>query len=117
MIQELADKNLQSDERFAELFVEQRINKGYGKHKIRAELRDRGVDSELAKQSLVENDTDWVRLAHSVLLRKYGQYDESFNSKKLLKCKRHMHSRGFSQSQIIQAVELWAQTEGEWTPD
>ncbi len=107
VIDSLTEKNLQSDERFAELFVEQRINRGFGEYKIRASLRDRGVDSQLASQTLGELDADWVDIALGVAARKIDiAGGHEISSAKLLKCKRFLHSRGFSQEQIEKAVRL-----------
>jgi regulatory protein len=107
VIDTLAQENLQSDERFAELFVEQRINKGFGKHKIKAELRDRGLESELARDIMTRVEVDWVAQAVSVIGRKFGEFDDSFNKKKAMKCKRYLHSRGFNQGHIDQALAQW----------
>ena len=42
-LQRLTDEGLQSDTRFAESFVQSRINQGKGPQRIRADLRQRGV--------------------------------------------------------------------------
>lgn len=100
-------KNLQSDERFAELFTEQRINRGFGEYKVRAALRDRGIGSDVAAKALSEVDVDWADRAFDVALRKIDiEGGRDISKSKLLKCKRFMHSRGFSQGQIENAIKL-----------
>lgn len=89
------------------MFAEQRINRGFGEHKVRAALRDRGVDSQLAGKVLSEIDVDWVDIAVGVVGRKIDiEGGHEITKNKLLKCKRFLHSRGFNQGQIEQAVKL-----------
>lgn len=70
-LQKLFDKGFQSDQRFAELFVEQRFNKGYGERDILARLGQRGIERELAGSALAEfvskANIDWYAHAASVL--------------------------------------------------
>ena len=40
----LHEENLQSDERYAESYVRQRVDKGYGPIRIRQELRQKGCE-------------------------------------------------------------------------
>ena len=67
VLDELTRDDLLSDARFAELYTSQRADKGYGPLRIAAELRERGVDPQLADQALAVLDDFWpenlVRLA------------------------------------------------------
>ena len=100
VIDELAAKNLQSDERFADLFVEQRINKGFGELKIRAELQDRGVDQAVQNRVFSALDVDWLGVAKNLVSRKYRNRNLTQSSPDGLKCKRFLYSRGFTAEQI-----------------
>ncbi len=95
------------------MFVEQRINKGFGKQKIQAELRDRGVDADLAKDTLSANEVDWIGLARRVITKKFGEYDGVFSAKNQMKCKRYLHSRGFNHGQISVAISQWSRQKDE----
>ena len=99
----LEESNLQSDFRFAELYAEQRAAKGYGAHRIRAELRDRGVSAEVSDEAMSALDVDWVASAARVIARKFGA-EEPLGGQELLKCKRFLHGRGFTQEQIRSAI-------------
>lgn len=99
----LEDSNLQSDSRFAELYAEQRAGKGYGAHRIRAELRDRGVSAEDSDSAMSTLEVNWVDSAARLIERKFGA-EEPLAGQELLKCKRYLHGRGFTQEQIRTAV-------------
>lgn len=74
---------------------------------MRAALRDRGVDSDVAAKALSEVDVDWAEVAFDVALRKVDREGgRDISSNKILKCKRFMHSRGFSQGLIEKAIKL-----------
>lgn len=102
-LQCLQDEGLQSDERAAEVYVRQRIAKGYGEMKIRAELRAKGVDSELIGHCLRCADVDWVDLARRVVDKKFFREIEQ-DRKMLLKQQRFLATRGFSNDTIRQVV-------------
>lgn len=69
----LAGEGLQSDERYAEQYVEQRIAKGYGPLRIERELHEKGIADELIRIFLHEQPDDWRDLMLRVAHRKYGQ--------------------------------------------
>jgi regulatory protein len=104
VIEQLAEVNLQSDERFAELFAEQRVAKGFGEYKVKADLRDRGVGSALVEQAMACLSVDWVANAQRVAYRKFKDLGTDFTSKEHLKCRRFLLSRGFSAMQINAAL-------------
>ncbi|QOC21530.1 regulatory protein RecX [Wenzhouxiangella sp. AB-CW3] len=72
MVSELAEENLQSDERFAESYVRSRVMKHYGPVRIRAELGERGIDRSAAERALREEAVDWFALAADWYERRYG---------------------------------------------
>jgi regulatory protein len=72
VIDELAEDNLQSDERFAESFVRQRIEKAYGPVRIRAELSERGIDRAQIARALDAESPDWLAIAADWYEKRYG---------------------------------------------
>ncbi len=70
VIGRLRDEGLQSDERFAEQFVRQRMARGQGPVKIRYELSQRGVGDSLIEQYLINDDDLWLERAIDVLERR-----------------------------------------------
>lgn len=72
VIDELAEENLQSDERFAEGYVRQRAAKAYGPMRIRGELSERGIDRGLAARALETESPDWFAIAADWYEKRFG---------------------------------------------
>lgn len=95
-ISKLVQQNQQSDERFAEDFIQMRYNQGKGPVKIALELKMRGINAfDLSA-------FDWFELAKEIRQKKFGD-SSSLEYKDLAKQKRFLQSRGFSLDQINQA--------------
>lgn len=105
LLESLIERNLQSDERFAESFSRDRINRGRGPLKLRAEMRERGISDELQRQALLELEVDWFAQAVDVRRRRFGLAKiEDFKEK--ARQMRFLQSRGFSQDQISHAISV-----------
>ena len=103
-LQTLAAEGLQSDSRFAEAFVRQRSQRGYGPLRIRQELRQRGISEELAAVAMDGAEVDWfARLAY-VHERKYGDIPAA-DLKEKARRTRFLLYRGFSGDQIRELLE------------
>ncbi len=102
-LERLIEQGLQSDERFAEAFVQARYQRGHGPYKISMELNQKGVDESTAEQALNLKKFDWFELAQSVYEKKYrGKVFSDYKEK--AKRSRFMQSRGFSSEQISYAI-------------
>ena len=99
----LVEDGLQSDVRFAEAFVRSRINQGKGPAKIRADLREKGVNDGVTEDGIREADEDWYALAVEVRLKKFGT-ERPAEFKEKARQMRFLQSRGFEQDQIQAAV-------------
>ena len=99
----LVEDGLQSDARFAEAFVRSRINQGKGPARIRADLRERGLEGGAVELALEEADEDWYALARDVRLKKFGP-DTPSEFREKAKQMRFLQSRGFEPDQIQAAV-------------
>lgn len=104
----LESERLLSDSRYAEFLVRTRIDSGHGPLRIRAELRERGVDEAVADKYLAEADVDWTALAEQVRRRRFGERvpgDFKVRAKQM----RYLQYRGFDAEQIRAAVrgESW----------
>lgn len=105
VLSQLQQADLQSDERFSESYVRSRINRGYGKTRIRMELQERGVADELIKDSLQQAEVDWFALAAEVRSKRFGEQDpEDFKSR--AKQQRFLQYRGFSHDEITESFNL-----------
>ena len=94
-IQRLADENLQSDKRFAESFLRQRLNRGHGPLRIKQDMRQRGIpDSDVAAAIMAEQP-DWYSRARDVIERKFGAVPAQ-DIKEKARRSRFMQYRGFS---------------------
>lgn len=98
----LREERLQSDDRFVESYVYSRQQRGYGPVRIKSELLQKGVDSELIGQYLLEQDDHWEALAKEVKERKFGTSALRDNKEKARQI-RFLVQRGFSMSQIYPA--------------
>ena len=102
-VAQLVDDNLQSDQRFTEMFIASRIGQGKGPVKIRAELREREISSSTIEAELAAADPDWYSAASEVRLKKFGpDLPKDFNDK--ARQMRFLQSRGFDHDQIQSAV-------------
>ena len=102
-VAQLVEDGLQSDVRFAEAFVRSRINQGKGPAKIRADLREKGVNDGVTEDGIREADQDWYALAVEVRLKKFGA-ERPAEFKEKARQMRFLQSRGFEQDQIQAAV-------------
>ncbi len=108
VIRRLIDERLQSDARYAELYLRQRMEKGYGPQRIKAELRERGVADGLIaaefRRAFEEDGVDWYRCAAAAYRKKYGERPIE-DIKERAKRQRFMQYRGFDHEQIAAALE------------
>ena len=95
-ISKLVEQNYQSDDRFAEDFIQMRFNQGKGPVKIALELKMRGINN------FDLSTFDWFQLAKEIRQKKFGDVS-SLDYKETAKQKRFLQSRGFNLDQINQA--------------
>ena len=95
----LAAEGLLSDRRFAEAWVYQRSQKGYGPLRIRRELLERGVPEALARDAL-EVDFDWQASMQEQRRRRFGEaLPEDYRER--MKQARFLQNRGFSADAVM----------------
>ncbi len=68
----LAEDGLQSDERFAASYVYTALERGHGEHKIRAALRERGIEPSLAGRVLDLDAEAWQQRAQAAVYKRFG---------------------------------------------
>jgi regulatory protein len=91
----LAEERLQSDQRFAESFLRQRINRGHGPLRIRQEMRQKGIPDAEISAALELEQPDWYALAEASYRRKFGELPPE-DIKAKAKRSRFMQYRGFA---------------------
>jgi regulatory protein len=104
VIESLQSQGLQSDERFAQVWVRHRLLQGYGPLRIQAELRQKGVAGELVQQCLQDDSIDWFEQARQAHQRKFGQRPGREPREKARQM-RFLQYRGFSGDQIRHAMQ------------
>lgn len=104
VLDELQERRLQSDERFAEIFVHSRLGRGYGPLVITRELKERGLSAEAVSVALDGCGCDWVIHASEVRRRRFGSPPPS-DLKERARQYRFLQYRGFSGAQITAALE------------
>ncbi|MBX3688307.1 MAG: regulatory protein RecX [Dokdonella sp.] len=72
VIEELRERGLQSDERFAQALARRRAAQGYGPLRIRAELKAHGIDAAEVGRALAALEVDWAEQAAAQLCRHSG---------------------------------------------
>lgn len=100
VIAEMAERNWQDDERYAESYIRQRIGKGYGPIRIAYELQQRGINS-VDLETQAEELGGWQNLALDVYLGKYSD-ERMLTQGEWLKRSRFLQHRGFSGETIRQ---------------
>lgn len=103
IIQELAQENLQSDERFAESYQRSRRGSGYGPARIQQELKQRGVSEDIIAAVVIADDSSWAELAKQVREKRFGlALPESAPDR--AKQMRFLQYRGFTGQQLKYAL-------------
>ncbi len=98
-VEVLAAKRLISDERFVESFITSRTSRGQGPVRIRAELRERGVEESLIEAGLAGVEVDWLSLAAAERRKKFGAKRPA-DYRERAKQARFLQYRGFTADQI-----------------
>ena len=96
---ELSAAGLLDNARFAESFVHSRIQRGQGPQKIRAELRERGIDETQISDCLAEYNALWREHIEAVRCKRFGPglpADFRERSRQM----RFLQQRGFTSEQI-----------------
>ena len=101
-IKKLEEEGLIDHQRFAEQYIHSRSEKGYGPLRVKQELKQRGVNENIAQPLL--NNIDWNSFAIAVLKKKVN-HEFPKETKPVLKLKKFLNYRGFDFSQIEQAVK------------
>lgn len=102
LLDEFAQRGWQSDERFAENFINSRSSR-YGARRIEEELKHKGIDEDLIKEHRTDKQQE-VENALAVLQKKFSTLPASPEEKN--KQMRFMAYRGFGFDAINAAFSL-----------
>ena len=101
-VTQLTDEGLQSDQRFAESFVQSRISQGKGPVRIRLDLGQRGIPDSTVEIALEEAAPDWYALARVQRIKKFGEAVPA-DFKEKARQMRFLQYRGFEKDHIQSA--------------
>ena len=99
VLQDLQQRNMVSDERFAEQYLQMRSRKGFGPVRIEQEMYEKGVSDSLIAISMDNADINWQELMQQTLQKKYGS-GVSLNYEERARRARFLEYRGFPASLI-----------------
>ncbi|MES9971944.1 MAG: regulatory protein RecX [Candidatus Thiodiazotropha sp.] len=95
----LRESDLQSDDRYTENYISSRMERGRGPIRIRAELRERGVDETLIETHLDGYAELWPSLLQRAHDAKFGS-EPGADRRLLAKKARFLENRGFPAEMI-----------------
>lgn len=98
-------QNWQSDARYIESYVRMALEKGQGALKIRHALLQSTTDAAQVDVELALDELDWIDIARSVLIKKYGDTRQPVDLKEHARRLRFLQSRGFSAAQCYKAFK------------
>lgn len=106
----IVEMGLQSDERFTEMFIRSKYLGGYGPVRIRLELKQKHIRSELIESSFeaLASELDWQNEVLRLIEKKAKNFDLSeFKDKN--KLMGFLQRRGFTLDQIYKGLDAFAQ--------
>lgn len=98
----LESEGLQSDARFAEVFVRSRISRGQGPVRIRVDLGQRKIDDSLMSLAFEAESPDWQALACQALVKRFDGPGAS--PRERAKRERFLAGRGFEFDHVRYAM-------------
>ncbi|MDH4574155.1 regulatory protein RecX [Salinicola acroporae] len=101
-LDDLAREGLQSDARFAEVFVRSRIARGQGPVKIRVDMAQRGIDESLMSLAFESEAPDWNELASQALAKRFDSPGSTPRDR--ARRERFLAGRGFEFEQVHHAM-------------
>lgn len=100
------DKDYINDERFAEVFIRDRINlKKLGSHRIKQELMIKGVSREIIDQVLKPDYEQELDMAMEVALKKVSSYKNDDQNAKYRKLSGYLQRRGYNFDTIRKVLD------------
>ncbi len=102
VLAQLQDRELQDDERFAEVYIESKKRRGFGPMKISAELGKHGIDRQVLR-ALLGGDDQWLDECRSVMTRKFGT-TEAMDQRENLRRSRFLQQRGFNPAMVAKIL-------------
>lgn len=94
------------DQDYINQYIDIRARKGYGKHRIVMELKQKGLDSSLISSLIHQKEIDWVQLAYRQVKKKCNSFKNADTQQKV-KIRQFLLYRGFSHGDICDVFTLF----------
>ncbi|MBJ9985143.1 regulatory protein RecX [Acinetobacter sp. S40] len=108
LVEELSERQYQSDQRVAEMVVSSQIRKGKGPNRIKQTLKHKQVDSNLVLEDI--QNIDWLQQAYLLKVKKFGVHVEK-DPKQKAKQIRFLQYRGYDMDTILKAISRTTEEE------
>ena len=108
LVEELSERQYQSDQRVAEMVLSSQIRKGKGPNRIKQALKLKQLDSNLILEDI--QDVDWFEQAYQLKVKKFGIQIEK-DPKQKAKQIRFLQYRGFDMNVIMKAISRTTEEE------
>lgn len=111
LIEYLVYHNLINDSRFAQSWLEAKVNRGYGPNKIRHDLHARGIAPSIINQVIQSvAPASWIKAAFGQLNKRQNRWLSSSLHPLKLKSRQlaFLSSRGFLVNQSLAAIDQWS---------
>lgn len=102
----LTEHGLQSDTRFCETYVRSKSASGYGPIRIKQELKQKGIQTNLVDDCFEAQEINWHEKLDSLVDKKLNGIEKS-DLKSKQKCMGFLQRRGFSLDQIYSALNRY----------
>jgi regulatory protein len=103
VLERLESLGYQSDERYIEMLVRARKERGYGPQYIRQYLQQYRLESSLVEAYVDSRSFEWKEYAYRQLEKKFHQPSRELKVRQ--KQQRHLYQRGFDSDQIRWAMD------------
>ncbi|WP_240433455.1 regulatory protein RecX [Solimonas sp. K1W22B-7] len=107
VVEGLSERGWQSDTRYAEMLLRNRVQQGYGRLRILAELEAARVPRDEISAAMAAADCDWTELACALQRRRFG--GPPAGAAEWQKQYRFLAGRGFESGPIRAALKGGAQ--------
>lgn len=104
VIAECIEQGWLNDEKFCQILIKSKVNKGLGKIRIKMEAKQKGLSESLINSCLNSNEIDWFKSALTAYNKKFSTKPIT-DYKDKAKCMRYLQYRGFSNDEISYAIE------------
>ncbi|MCV6588127.1 MAG: recombination regulator RecX [Marinobacterium sp.] len=104
VLTQMVAEGYQSDRRFCEVYLRNRVGQYYGLNRVRQDMRQKGIAASMLTEVLEEQAPDWYELALQARLRRFPEPDRT-DRKQGAKILRHLLQRGFNMDEARYALD------------